>query len=302
LVSVPPATTQPQFGSVTTLPRPYGLHLASEEHASIHFGDNFECTISFRPGPPPYLESSCAIEAPPPDPPPASPPPSSPPQPPASPPPSPPGLPPPLLPPPFSPPPASPPSYVLLPHMVGSGAVDVSTPGTITKAGETANWNNHVYSDPLITSASGASYRGISWRIPKAENEGQFSGFFALTDDASGGTTRCALPYAVITRNNRPNTYLGCIGSCYLCDSQPSCCSTETLREPATDVYEIRIVTASRVDVVVNGALVRQSTSSVTFPLRATFWLANWGGHMGAVGNVLVSNLVWLTAADAATW
>jgi hypothetical protein len=67
---------------------PTGLHLSGSD-AKIHFGPNMECTMVYRPGPPPYLESSCPINAPPPGP---SPPPSLPPS-----------LPP--LSPPFAPPP-----------------------------------------------------------------------------------------------------------------------------------------------------------------------------------------------------
>ena len=78
---------------------PTGLHL-SGNYAKLHYGLNMECTLKFKPGPPPYLESNCPINAPPPapSPPPLPPSPSPFPSPPPSSPPSPP-------PPPYSPPP-----------------------------------------------------------------------------------------------------------------------------------------------------------------------------------------------------
>ena len=62
-----------------TASNPKGLHISDEE-AQLHFGPNRECTIELRAGPPPYLESNCPIQAPPPHPAaPPSPPPSAPP-------------------------------------------------------------------------------------------------------------------------------------------------------------------------------------------------------------------------------
>ena len=49
-----------------------GLHLSAND-AKVLFGPNQECVLEFKPGPPPYLQSSCAINAAPPFP--ASPPP-----------------------------------------------------------------------------------------------------------------------------------------------------------------------------------------------------------------------------------
>lgn len=69
---------------------PTGLHL-SDNNAKVHFGPNIAtgCTLEFKPGATPYLESNCPINAPPPMPkPPAAPPPSTPPAPPAGPPPT----------------------------------------------------------------------------------------------------------------------------------------------------------------------------------------------------------------------
>lgn len=58
-----------------------GLHL-SDSDAVMHFGPNLECEIRLEMGPPPFLTSSCPIEAPPPGPlPPPSPLPSLPPPP-----------------------------------------------------------------------------------------------------------------------------------------------------------------------------------------------------------------------------
>jgi len=54
-----------------------GLHLAGDT-AQLHLGPNMECTLELKPGPPPYLESSCPILAPPPLPPSSPSPPSSP--------------------------------------------------------------------------------------------------------------------------------------------------------------------------------------------------------------------------------
>ena len=58
-------------------PPPRGLHLSGES-AELKFGLNRECTIEYRPGPPPYLELGCPIQAPlqSPSPPPSPPPPS----------------------------------------------------------------------------------------------------------------------------------------------------------------------------------------------------------------------------------
>lgn len=62
-----------------TASNPKGLHI-SDEAAQLHFGPNRECTIELKAGPPPYLESNCPIQAPPPHPAaPPSPPPSAPP-------------------------------------------------------------------------------------------------------------------------------------------------------------------------------------------------------------------------------
>ena len=62
-----------------TASNPKGLHISDEE-AQLHFGPNRECTIELKAGPPPYLESNCPIQAPPPHPAaPPSPPPSAPP-------------------------------------------------------------------------------------------------------------------------------------------------------------------------------------------------------------------------------
>ena len=68
-----------------------GLHLSAPD-AKVHLGTNMECTLEFKPGPPPYLESNCPIDAPPPHP--SSPPPPASPPPPPPPPPSSPPLPP----------------------------------------------------------------------------------------------------------------------------------------------------------------------------------------------------------------
>ena len=66
-------------------PPPMGLHL-SGHNAQLRMGESIACTFEFKPGPPPYLESNCPIQAPPPAPgsppppsPPSSPPPPSPP-------------------------------------------------------------------------------------------------------------------------------------------------------------------------------------------------------------------------------
>ena len=50
-----------------------GLHL-SDDDAQILLGPNKECTIEYKPGPPPRLESTCPIEWPPPSPQPSVPP------------------------------------------------------------------------------------------------------------------------------------------------------------------------------------------------------------------------------------
>ena len=95
--------------SILCLVSAANLHLA-ENDAALHFGDNKECTIYYRRGPPARLESNCDIDTPPPYPslPPLSPPTSPPPTPPL-PPPHPP-LPPPFPPSPSPPPPLPPPS------------------------------------------------------------------------------------------------------------------------------------------------------------------------------------------------
>ena len=71
------------------LPPPLtGIHL-SDSDAQVHFGPNMECTLTFRQGPSPFLESNCPIAAPPQapsTPPPPATPPQSPPPPPAHPP------------------------------------------------------------------------------------------------------------------------------------------------------------------------------------------------------------------------
>ena len=68
-----------RFGAMATAPSTSpsltGVHLAGEG-AAVHFGPGMECTLSFKPGPPPYLESNCPISSPPPGP---APPPSTPP-------------------------------------------------------------------------------------------------------------------------------------------------------------------------------------------------------------------------------
>ncbi|MDC0526014.1 hypothetical protein OAO87_03350 [bacterium] len=44
-----------------------GLYLSAPD-AKLHFGPSMECTLEFKSGPPPYLESTCPIAAPPPAP------------------------------------------------------------------------------------------------------------------------------------------------------------------------------------------------------------------------------------------
>ena len=95
-------------------PPPRGLHLSGES-AQLKFGLNRECTIEYRPGPPPHLELGCAIQAPPQ-------PPSLPPSP----------LPPPSPPPPSSPPPQAPPLPQL--YMVG---------GHIARQGQVGDINSY---------------------------------------------------------------------------------------------------------------------------------------------------------------
>jgi hypothetical protein len=95
-------------------PPPRGLHLSGES-AELKFGLNRECTIEYRPGPPPYLELGCPIQAPPQ-------PPSLPPSP----------LPPPSPPPPSSPPPQAPPVPQL--YMVG---------GHIARQGQVGDINSY---------------------------------------------------------------------------------------------------------------------------------------------------------------
>ena len=62
-------------GQIAPPPPPTGLNLQGD-NAKLHFGAAMECTIEYKPGPPPYLESNCPIQAPPPSP--SSPPPPSP--------------------------------------------------------------------------------------------------------------------------------------------------------------------------------------------------------------------------------
>lgn len=95
---LPPPVSPPTNPPTEPAALPLGLHLATPD-AKLHLGPNMECTIELKAGPPPYLESSCPIDAPPPGPstpppppPPAAPPPESPP-PPVSPPPPPPAVP-----------------------------------------------------------------------------------------------------------------------------------------------------------------------------------------------------------------
>lgn len=58
---------------------PKGLHL-SDNDAKIMWGANGECKLEFKPGPPPWIDSTCPINAPPPAPsPPLEPPPTQPP-------------------------------------------------------------------------------------------------------------------------------------------------------------------------------------------------------------------------------
>lgn len=77
-----------------------GFHIADDE-AGLHFGPNVDCSLKYVAGPPPYLMSTCPIDAPPPMP-------SAPPSPPSAPPPF---LPPSDPPPPETPPPPSPPPF-----------------------------------------------------------------------------------------------------------------------------------------------------------------------------------------------
>ena len=58
-----------------------------------------------------------------------------------------------------------------------------SSPGTIKRAGNRASWSNRVWSDGLITSATGDSKRGITFRLPYEHNGGQVQGFYALTSE-----------------------------------------------------------------------------------------------------------------------
>ena len=87
----PPPPPPPLLPPPTSPPPPRGLHL-SGHNAQLLLGVSMACKFEFRPGPPPYLQSNCPIESPPPHP--SSPPPPSPSMPPTTPPPSP-SLPPP---------------------------------------------------------------------------------------------------------------------------------------------------------------------------------------------------------------
>ena len=112
-VSPPPASPPAPPPPVT------GIHIRGQ-NAKLLLGASMACTLEFRPGPPPYLESNCPIGAPPPAPgsPPSPPPPS----------PSPPPSPPPPSPPPSTPPSPPPPEYnyafsqCVVSTLAGSGA------------------------------------------------------------------------------------------------------------------------------------------------------------------------------------
>ena len=114
----PPAPPPPLLPPPTSPPPPRGLHL-SGHNAQLLLGVSMACKFEFRPGPPPYLESSCPIEAPPPAPssPPSPPPPS------------------PSMPPPSSPSPLQPPPRDF--RIAGSGVLEevAGEPGTQASAG-----------------------------------------------------------------------------------------------------------------------------------------------------------------------
>ena len=50
-------------GQIAPPPPLTGLNLQGD-NAKLHFGAAMECTIEYKPGPPPYLESNCPIQAP----------------------------------------------------------------------------------------------------------------------------------------------------------------------------------------------------------------------------------------------
>ena len=82
-----------------------------------------------------------------------------------------------------------------------------STPGTIKRAGNRASWSNRVWSDGLITSSTGDSKRGITFRLPYEHiNGGQVQGFYALTSERRGGAILVSIPLAICRTPSTPRT------------------------------------------------------------------------------------------------
>ena len=141
------------------------------------------CKFEFRPGPPPYLQSNCPIESPPPHPssPPSSPPPSSPP---SSPPPPPPSTPPP---PPLGPPPLGPPPLAFTGPLVTSAVIS---------QGEDVYWNEGATINP-----SGTRYFWID--ISKRSGQG-ITSILRYMDLATKAITDLATIQTGGTRVSRP--------------------------------------------------------------------------------------------------
>ena len=242
---------------------PTGLHLSGND-AQIRVGPNMECTIELKPGPPPRLQSTCPINAPPPAPAPPAPPPK----------------------PPAPPPPVPPaPPFIVWDHIQPSAGTNIPGEGTSfmgpTADGWSSGWTKGLgYSDTKMSSFD--AYAGIKFTCPTDTSQHQFICLSKHDVGAhsayTGSSDRC---YGSVC------TYgVYCQGTGRAAASNNNYNAKPASSTNRDDVLELRVTTAGKVEYHKAGSLVHTFSETVAACL-----------HIGTVDPV-----TWMPATERANW
>lgn len=205
----------------------------------------------------------------------------------------PPSTPPPATPSPPLMPPAPPPPPDFVVFVGHKSNVLITPPGSLARVLNTnADWGANAWSDALITSGTG-SHRGVRFTAPYP------SGFDAHLGLKHGTTTvgssRTAITFAIKPTTNGP-TGMGYHSVTDGHNGYPAW-GNPIARNPSTDVFEIRVMSANQVTFVANGQVFQTINRPLTFPMHVT-------GNMvgGTTAAALFDQITWLSAQDAASW